>query len=297
MIATMLACGKCKWCGPRDDLRNMGDFRTLRVAFLIAVVFAGTALPWVSGTVTAAPTCHAASGPRTLPLVELFTSEGCDSCPPADRWLSAQFPPRQSGSDPTAVALAFHVDYWDRLGWRDRFASAQFTQRQYAEMTANRAAFVYTPQVLVQGHDVPGWNRGQVPAEILAASNHSPRAKIELDVVSETDALQLRATATVEEVTQRKNARLWLVSVDSGHVTDVAAGENRGVRLHHDNVVRVLAGPYAFDAHGMANVALRLTPSAERGSAQAIVAFVQDDKTGDVAQTVWLPVASCAVAQ
>jgi hypothetical protein len=84
-----------------------------------------------------------------MPLVELYTSEGCNSCPPADRWLSASFAkgaPRASG-----IALAFHVDYWDRLGWKDRFATPAFTQRQYDRMRASGAPV----RVHAAGHD-PG---------------------------------------------------------------------------------------------------------------------------------------------
>jgi len=90
-----------------------------------------------------AQTCRLASAPVTRPLVELYTSEGCNSCPPADRWLAAQFPARAENS--AAVALAFHVDYWDRLGWVDRFASNAYTERQHAAMRANGATFVPDP--------------------------------------------------------------------------------------------------------------------------------------------------------
>src|SRR3954467_15010246 len=84
---------------------------------------------FVVSTSSAGPACNATSGREVTPLVELFTSEGCDSCPPADRWLSATFP---ADGAPTASVLAFHVDYWDRLGWKDRFAAPQFTSRQHA---------------------------------------------------------------------------------------------------------------------------------------------------------------------
>jgi hypothetical protein len=77
----------------------------------------------------AAATCNAVSGALTIPVVELYTSEGCDSCPPADRWLSETFPRTLEAAKP--LALAFHVDYWDRLGWTDRFATAGWTERQY----------------------------------------------------------------------------------------------------------------------------------------------------------------------
>ena len=103
-----------------------------------------------------APVCRAESGASTVALVELYTSEGCDSCPPADRWLSSSFAPVVAGDD--AVALAFHVDYWDRLGWKDRFAAAAWTKRQYAAASAARSDLVYTPQVLLQGRDFPAWH-------------------------------------------------------------------------------------------------------------------------------------------
>ncbi len=95
-------------------------------------------------------------------LVELYTSEGCSSCPPADRWLS-----QLKGQD-DVVALAFHVDYWDRLGWKDRFASAEHTQRQAQQQRSNGARFSYTPQVVVNGRDRPSWG-GPVAGEATAA--------------------------------------------------------------------------------------------------------------------------------
>ena len=253
-------------------------------------VAAGLALA-AAPSVAAPAMCHAASGPQTAPLVELFTSEGCDSCPPADRWLSAQFPPATPSTPARAgpIALAFHVDYWDRLGWRDRFASAQFTQRQYDEMGANGAAFVYTPQVLVQGHDVAGWNRGKAVEAIASAERRPPRAAIGLDVAPEASGLRVGATASVQEAALRKSAALWLAYVDSGHSTDVAAGENRGVRLRHDNVVRSLHGPYPVDGNGTATASLTLALPANRGTAPAIVAFVQDTRNGDVLQALAAP--------
>src|SRR5512140_1829162 len=96
--------------------------------------------------------CSATSGTRTLPLVELYTSEGCDSCPPADRWLRTTFPPG-AATDARASVLAFHVDYWDGPGWRDRFARRDYTERQQALMRAAGTRTVYTPQLLLQGRD------------------------------------------------------------------------------------------------------------------------------------------------
>ena len=243
---------------------------------------------FASAAFAAPATCRAVSGPGTLPLVELFTSEGCDSCPPADRWLSAQFPAQRPGESaaPAALALAYHVDYWDGLGWRDRFSSAQFTQRQRDESSAGGASFVYTPQVVVQGHDVRAWNRGLAAAAITAAERKPPRAEIAVDVTPTADALLVRANANVMNPQLRKNAVLWVAYTDSGHVTEVAAGENRGSRLRHDHVVRALHGPYPVDAKGVAAAVLTQKPPADLGTAPSVVAFVQDMSNADVLQAV-----------
>jgi len=252
----------------------------------VAVLALGLIVTATATAAAAQSACTATSGPQTTPLVELFTSEGCSSCPPADRWLTAQFPAERLGAGVTA--LAFHVDYWDRLGWKDRFASAQFTQRQYDAMRANRATFVYTPQVLIQGRDAQEWKRGAV-ASLAATAKRPGRASVTLDAMHEGGAYKVRATASVADVALRTNAVLWLAYADSGLVSDVKAGENRGVRLIHDHVVRSLHGPFAVNAKGEAAASVAIPIPAERGRAPVLVAFVQDAKNGDVLQTLTLP--------
>src|SRR5213596_4201749 len=104
-----------------------------------AIVSLAVALP------VQAQVCQAASSAHVPVVVELYTSEGCNSCPPADRWLSTL------KRDPGVVALSFHVDYWDRLGWKDRFSSAAFTRRQGDYARRFRLASLYTPQLVVNG--------------------------------------------------------------------------------------------------------------------------------------------------
>src|SRR5437868_5197512 len=100
----------------------MTNLRALRVAAAIALMACASR----SAAEPVAAGCRAASGAATTPLVELYTSEGCDSCPPADRWLAANFPRVAAPGGP--LALAFHVDYWDRLGWIDRFGAPAWTE-------------------------------------------------------------------------------------------------------------------------------------------------------------------------
>ena len=244
-----------------------------------------TLLLLASPAARAGDACSAQSGPQVLPLVELFTSEGCDSCPPADRFLSATFP--TGGASPRASVLAFHVDYWDRLGWKDRFAAPAHTERQHAATRAAGGTFVYTPQLLVQGHDVAPGKRDRTPALVAAAAARAARATIALDIAADdTRARIVRVRATVPAGAGAPRAQLWVAYTESGLGSDVKAGENRGVRLAHDHVVRAWHGPFPSDASGMVDAAVTIYRPAERGRMPAVVAVVLDEKTGEVLQTL-----------
>jgi len=243
--------------------------------------------------------CVAKSGPQTTALVELYTSEGCSSCPPADRWLTSTF--RANAPAAGAIPLAFHVDYWDRLGWQDRFASAAYTERQYATMRAGRARLVYTPQVLVQGRDFPRWQAGprDATAAIAAANARPARAEITLEAMPRPRAVAVTAAVRVPAEADRRGAAIYVALVDSGLVSEVKAGENSGVRLVHDHVVRVLRAGPAVDAAGTGAAEMVIPLPAEAGQAPTLVAFVQNPETGDVLQALALPLSSsaCAIAR
>ncbi len=168
-----------------------------------------------------AQTCSARSSATVTPVVELYTSEGCNSCPPADRWLSGLT------AQPQVVALAFHVDYWDRLGWKDRFASAAFTRRQMEQLPHNGARFAYTPQVVVDGRDQQGGVRLDVVNRAAAAVN--------IELVREGERVNANVVAAAQGPTRL--AAYWALT-ESRHRTAVKAGENEGVTLAHDFVVR-----------------------------------------------------------
>ena len=237
--------------------------------------------------------CSAKSGPRAVPLVELYTSEGCSSCPPADRWLSATFTGNAAGAK--AIALAFHVDYWDRLGWKDRFGAAAFTERQYDAMRANRARFVYTPQVLVQGRDFPEWRERRGMTALSAAGAVPARAEITLEAEPQRGSIAIKASARVPSGADRKGVALYVALADSGLASDIKAGENAGAHLAHDHVVRWLSAGPSPDANGDMRWDVALPLPTEAGSASTVVAFVQNVKAGDVLQALALPLtAACA---
>ncbi len=265
-------------------------------------LLAGAILAWaaLSGSIAiAAPAatagCSAKSGAQTTALLELYTSEGCDSCPPADRWLSSSFPP--SVANPGVIPLAFHVDYWDRLGWKDRFAARAWTDRQYAAAHAAGSTLVYTPQVLLQGKDFSGWRSAQTSkASVAAATARPARADIALETVPREGAIAVKATVRVPDATNRKGAALFVALVDSGLVSEVKAGENAGKQLRHDHVVRALRGGIPVDGGGSVAQDIMLPLPLEAGSAATIVAFVQNVDTGDVLQALASPIA-CAPAR
>ena len=171
----------------------------------------------------AGETCTAKSSTVITPVVELYTSEGCNSCPPADRWLS------KLKAEANVVALAFHVDYWDRLGWKDRFASAAYTERQALQQRSNGARFSYTPQVVVNGRDRPDWRSTAMP---IASRTDAP---VQIELSHNGD--RISATVAASAHAPKRLAAYWAVT-EQGFTSAVKAGENEGVTLHHDFVVR-----------------------------------------------------------
>jgi len=254
------------------------------VAAILAVAIA-VAVP-TSGA--AAPSCRASSGDTVRPLVELYTSEGCDSCPPADRWLSATF----ADARERAIPLAFHVDYWDRLGWRDRFADARYTERQHAAAAANGKTFVYTPQVLVQGRDAP-WQDPRTLQGVATAAAARPRAAVTVEADRIGDALQVVASARIDDARLREGAAIGIAFVDSGLSSDVKAGENRGAHLAHDHVVRAFATGGVREPDGRITARATFARPREAGTHPTIVAFVQRPATGEVVQAVALALTDC----
>jgi len=160
-------------------------------------------------------------------VVELFTSQGCSSCPPADALLG------ELAQRPDIVALAFHVDYWDYIGWKDPFASPVLTGRQRDYVAALRVRMVYTPQMVVDGRiDVVGSHRREVEAAIEKAA-----AQPKLAVRIEGDG-QGGHRVVIPAGDTGGDATIWLAVLDSWHETRVAHGENGGRTLTEYNIVR-----------------------------------------------------------
>ena len=257
-------------------------------------------LPWLAAAAVAASLsfpagaaqCSAKSGARTAVLVELYTSEGCDSCPPADRWLSSL---GAKGYTPDRVVpLALHVDYWDYIGWKDPYAKHAFATRQRRQAELKRARIIYTPQVLLQGQDFRGWGSDAFDERVAKLNAQPPRASLALtlDAMGRT-SVDVAFSAALLDPAERRSAAMYLAAYENKLQSQVLAGENRGKTLPHDYVVREWIGPIGFEqgAKLAEKRTLPLLPNADPKHS-GVAAFVQDRASGEVLQALMLP--ACA---
>lgn len=249
------------------------------------LLIAGVALVLLPA-VTRAATCSAsveiASGSKSAALVELYTSEGCDSCPPADRWLSTLLAKKTD-----VVPLAFHVDYWDYIGWKDRFAQAKFTDRQRNAVALQGSRTVYTPQVMMDGKDARQWSSsGAFDARVRELSSRSPRAAIKLRAEPLAQSAKINIEVKVANPSDSRNAVLFVALTENNLVSRVTAGENKGVTLKHDFVVRDFSAAMPLESAGVARDVTIAIPADAKRADLSVVAFVQDVKSGEVLQAV-----------
>ena len=218
------------------------------------------------------------SGKQTS-LVELFTSEGCSSCPPAEAWLSRQ--KDAAGLWKDFVPVAFHVDYWDHLGWRDPWASKEFSDRQqnYAQVWGNGS--IYTPGFVCDGREWRGWSgRRDVPRS---------EAKAGVLTVSSTNHVRWQVSFSPAMSGERYEVRAALLA--SGLSSDVKAGENSGRRLNHDFVaVSLVKVPLKKQGAAFEGECV-LTPDWKTGGRLALAVWVVKAGQPESVQAVggWLP--------
>ena len=245
-----------------------------RINAILAVALLSPTLSWAA--------CDVKSGPNTTALVELYTSEGCSSCPPADKRLS-QFPSDTYGIR-QVVPISLHVDYWDDLGWKEPFAQPRFSDRQRWLVRANGHKTVFTPHFLVSGTEVRDW-RGDLDDKLKKVIAQSARGSIRLRTESgNSEAFSVAASAAVPATSDP--LALFVAVTEDRLTSKISAGENRGVTLSHDHVVRQWIGPIALNA-GHAEVKQAVTAQPNWNPANlGIVGFVQDMKTGHVLQAV-----------
>jgi hypothetical protein len=229
----------------------------------------------VLGLLSASTSFFGARSSAVPVVVELFSSEGCSSCPPADDFL-ARLDRTQPIQGVSVIALEENVDYWDRLGWRDPFARAEHgaRQRQYAAVLSDPR--VYTPEMVIDGHSVTEGGDEDRARRLMQESSGEPKARI---VLAQSSS---RVTVDVSDLPHAPPddpAEVWLAITESGLSTDVGRGENAGRRLVHAPVVRQLRSLGRMVTPTFhAETTLENDPSWKPGALRVVV-FVQLSKS------------------
>jgi hypothetical protein len=183
----------------------------------------------VGDTKTSLKNCQISTSKQQPWVVELYTSEGCSSCPPADRWLTS-INKEQEVNGRWIIPLSLHVDYWDYIGWKDPFAQAQFGQRQERLVRAQGSRSVYTPQVIVNGKTVRDWRT------MNFSSGDKNNLAMPINLTAELSDGRLEVKGFLDNL---EEVQIYLVVVENELQNSVIAGENKGVTLKHDGVVRL----------------------------------------------------------
>ena len=209
---------------------------------------------------------------KTPVLVELFTSEGCSSCPPADRVLS-QLETEQPNKDAEIITLALHVDYWDNIGWKDEFSSALYSQRQNVYGQKLKLNQVYTPQMIVDGQtQFVGSNMSEANKAI---SQNAKNAKALVELNNSDNTLKIK----ISDVPLHENASIFLAIAEDNLSNNIKGGENSGRKLDHTSVVRELksVGMIKAEENGFDNsIAVELQPQWKRENLKFVV-FIQEN--------------------
>lgn len=211
-------------------------------------------------------------------VVELYTSQGCASCPPADAFLG------DLAGREDVIALSFHVNYWDYIGWKDSFASAESTGRQRAYARALRQSFVYTPQMIIDGrvHEV-GTKRSAVERR-LDGLRAGQKSKLAVRFSRDDEG---GLSVTIPSANRHQRAAVWMALFDRSHTTKIERGENRGRTLTYYNVVRRISRIGTWEG---AEVTIPISlPAAEMGARDGCVVIVQDESLGPILGAALVP--------
>ena len=226
-------------------------------------------------------------------LLELYTSEGCSSCPPADRFLNNL--KKEGVSDKQIIPLAFHVTYWDYIGWKDRFAKPQFDSRQRDLARKKKLKTVYTPQFVLAGDDFRRYAHFSKDVNRLVSSKSKVSLSLTIDsaathnqsINSRAEELHIRLSSDISK-TEVKDVALYIALVENNLNSNVSDGENEGEVLQHNYVVRELSAPY-FQSKPVRNLekehVFPLDPEWKKQDL-SIVAFAENPHTGEILQAV-----------
>lgn len=228
---------------------------------------------------------HAVSDIKHTAVLELFTSEGCGSCPPAERWLY-----QQQQTELNYIVLGFHIDYLnDQKGWVDAFAKPEFSERQKQLAVLNNYQTIYTPEFVLSGESLPNW-RGNLKEAVSFLNEFDAQAKIRLSAYLIGEALMIDSRSEVMGEENRQYSKLYIAITEDDVSSDVRGGDNAGQTFNHQNLVRAWLGPFELDHSGETFIEhqVRLSPDWQQDQL-TLIALIQNLSDGYVLQTVELP--------
>jgi len=199
--------------------------------WMLIIIFLGLTVFEIDKKINSADKHHSKRSLQSFAILELFTSEGCSSCPPADRLL-----PQLASTDVHIIPLSFHVDYWDRYGWKDPFSNSSFTDRQREYAKKFMLESIYTPQLVINGqYEMVGSNKSVAETDIRKLLKETTQLQVIInDVKKENDNLAVSCYLKGD----LQNCDLIAAVVQKHAEVNVKAGENSGAKLSHTNVVR-----------------------------------------------------------
>lgn len=210
-------------------------------------------------------------------LVELFTSEGCSSCPPADQLMAKL---QNETKDKNVYFLAYHVDYWDRLGWKDQFSANEFTLRQQQYQNWLNLHVMYTPQFIINGMtEFAGYNEAALSKKISDALAIKQNFNLELTAKTD-DKNSIIVHFKTNQV--QKNTNLFIAIIQKEAISKVVRGENKGSTLHHVQIVRALK---SFILNEKENNLTIAKPSDFNSKSWEVIGFIQNTSTGKIFAT------------
>lgn len=229
---------------------------------------------------------QASSSNKHTAVLELFTSEGCGSCPPAERWLYQQ---QQQNTELDYIVLGFHIDYLnDQKGWVDAFAKPAFSERQKQLARLNRFQTIYTPEFVLSGESLPNW-RENLSEAVSFLNEFDAQAQIRLRAYLIGDSLMIDSRSQVTGDENRQQGKLYIAITEDDVVSDVRGGDNAGQTFNHQNLVREWLGPFKLDPSGETFIEHQLKLSQDwQQDKLKLVALIQNLSDGYILQAVEL---------
>ncbi len=235
------------------------------------------------GTVATAEEKSVSSGPLKNAILELYTSEGCSSCPPAEAWLS-QLGESEEYPASELIPLAFYVDYWDYLGWKDRYAQADFSMRQKMHQINGAIRSLYTPQLILDSKELrPAKN---LPIRFQQIRSSKASLQLDISIRKKPKVWQVTLKSKPLETLLASKQSLYLAVTENNIISNISAGENHGKTLKHDHVVREFIGPIDINVSKESSITKAINLSQEWNLEElSVVAFVQTMQ-GEILQAV-----------